>query len=87
MSYLEWLSYPFFFSVAPTLLDYDELLTKTRKFVEENKSLLKSDDGNPTIQPSYTMAARKMNTVAAKAAQLEFLESLDSSCDIWLKSF
>ena len=57
------------------------MLTKTRKFVEENKSLLKSDDGNPTIQPSYTMAARKINTVAAKQAQLEFLETLDPCLD------
>ena len=61
------------------------MLTKTRKFVDENQHLLQSDGAN--IQPSYTMAARKINTVAAKTAQLEFLESLDSSGDGGQKSF
>ena len=66
--------------IAPTLLDYDELLTKTRKFLEENQALLQSD-GGANIKPSYTMTARKINTVAAKQAQLEFLETLDPFLD------
>ena len=56
------------------------MLTKTRKFLEENQALLQSD-GGANIKPSYTMTARKINTVAAKKAQLEFLETLDPCLD------
>ena len=60
----------------PVLQDYDELIGSLRKYIEENKSSSASQ-----TQPSSLkrMAQMRANTLAAKEAQLSFLESLKIS--------
>ena len=54
--------------IPSELIKYDEILSKTKKFIEENIS--------NTSKKQTSMQERITNTVAAKKTQLEFLKSL-----------
>ena len=60
----------------PVLQDYEELIESLKKYIEENRSSSASHAHPSSLN---RMAQMRVNTLAAKEAQLYFLKSLKLS--------